>query len=337
MKFSETTVKRSNNLQLMRFVAAIMVIFAHSYAISGSDLGSDFINRHTNGIISIGGISVTLFFLCSGYLISKSVFRTDKFVNYIKARLIRLLPPLWFVVLFSVFLGAFITSLSFKEYFGNISTFKYLLNGILLPIHDLPGIFEANKYGTTVNGALWTLPVEFACYVACFIFYKLKLLDKKRFFYTIPIVVLVLIFEKYLPGILGSMVRPCVFFYIGMLYYVYREHIELNIKIVPILFCLLIAAYFVPILIKPAMILLWPYILFTLWFAIPQCSDNIGKTGDVSYGLYLWGFVVQQFLSHIFGGKMSQLLNFVLASIIAVVLAIITFLLTEKPFLKKKK
>lgn len=336
MKLSETTVKKSNNLQLMRFIAAAMVIFAHSYAISGSDLGSDFIDRHTNGLISIGGISVTLFFLCSGYLISKSIFRTDKFIDYIKARLIRLMPPLWFVVVLSMVLGAVITTVSLTDYFTNINTYKYLLNGLLLPVHNLPGVFAANKYGTTVNGALWTLPVEFACYIACYIFYKLKLLNKKRFFYTIPIVILILIFEKQLPGLLSSMVRPCAFFYIGMLYYVYREYIELNIKIVPVAVCLLIAAYFLPVLIKPAMLLLWPYILFTVWFAIPQCSDCVGKTGDISYGLYLWGFVVQQFLSHIFGGQMPQLLNFVLSLLIACVLATATFLLTEKPFLKKK-
>ena len=133
------------------------------------------------------------------------------------------------------------------------------------------------------------------------------------------------------------MVRPCVFFYIGMLYYVYREYVVLNIKIVPILFALLVAAYFVPALIKPAMIFLWPYILFTIWFAIPQCSDRFGKIGDISYGVYLWGFVVQQVLSYAFGGKMPQMLNFALASVITVILATITFMLTEKPFLKKKK
>ena len=82
MKLSETTVKKSNNLQLMRFIAAVMVIFAHSYAISGSVKGTDFIDRHTGGIISIGGISVTLFFLCSGYLISKSIMRTKGFLPY---------------------------------------------------------------------------------------------------------------------------------------------------------------------------------------------------------------------------------------------------------------
>lgn len=336
MKFSETKVKKSNNLQIMRFIAAIMVMFAHSYAISGSDLKSDFIYRNTNGIISIGGISVTLFFLCSGYLISKSIFRTDKFITYIKARLIRLLPPLWFVVVLSVVIGAFITSLSFAQYFGNINTYKYLLNGIMLPVHNLPGVFEINKYGATVNGSLWTLPVEFACYVACYVFYKLKFLDKKRFFYTIPIVVLAILFENKLPGIFSSMVRPCVFFYIGMLYYVYREHIVLNIKIVPILVALLVFSYFVPFFIKPAMILLWPYILFTVWFAIPQCSDRVGIAGDISYGVYLWGFVVQQILSYAFGGEMPQMLNFALATIITVALATITFMLTEKPFLKKK-
>lgn len=336
MKLSETTVKKSNNLQLMRFIAAVMVIFAHSYAISGSVKGSDFIDRYTGGIISIGGISVTLFFLCSGYLISKSIMRTKGFLPYIKARLIRLLPPLWLVVIASVILGAVITTLSLKEYVTNFGTYKYFLNGFTLPIHNLPGVFENNAYGPVVNGALWTLSVELACYVACYIFYALKLLDKKRLWWTLPAVILVLIFEGHIPGFLGSMVRPCVFFYIGMLYYVYREHIELNIKIVPFATIALIAAFLVPQLIKPAMIILWPYILFTLWFAVPQCSERLGKLGDISYGIYLWGFVIQQFITYLWGGSMPQMLNFALSAVAAIVLSIATYLIAEKPFIKKK-
>lgn len=335
MKLSESTVRKSENLHFMRFVAAIMVIFSHSFSLSGDSYSSDFLDRFTRGIISIGGICVSVFFLCSGYLISKSVLRADKFIPYIKARLKRLLPPLGFVVFCSVIIGAVLTNLPIGEYFLSGQTYKYFLNAILLPVHNLPGVFESNSFGATVNGSLWTLPVEFICYVGCYVFYKFKLLDKKRFWCTIPIVIVALVLENHLPFVLSSMVRPCVFFYIGMLYYVYREYIELKLNLVPVVVGLLIASFFVPVLIKPAMIIFWPYILFTLWFATPQLPSWLGKTGDISYGIYLWGFFVQQILVFLWGGRMPQMLNFLLATVISVVLGIITFYLTENPLIKK--
>lgn len=335
MKLSESTVKKSENLHFMRFVASIMVIFTHSYGLSGYKYPVDFIDRYTNGIITIGDICVFLFFLCSGYLISKSVMRADKFIPYIKARLKRLLPPLAFVVVCAVLVGAVFTSLSVGEYFSSAQTYKYLLNAVLVPIHSLPGVFENNAYGTTVNGSLWTLPVEFVCYIVCFVFYKCKLLQKKRFWYTAPLALGLFIISGFLPTRLKNAVMPCLFFYIGMLYYVYREHIELKLNLVPIALLLLAASFLAPVLIKTAMIIFWPYILFTLWFAAPQISSYLGKTGDISYGIYLWGFFVQQTLTLLWGGRMPQMLNFLLAAAISVVLGIITFYLTEKPLIKK--
>ena len=336
MRLSETPVKKSENLHLMRFIASVMVIFGHSYALSGCELKSDFVDRHTNGIISIGGIVVTLFFLCSGYLISKSVMRTDKFLSYIKARIIRLLPPLAFVVFAAIIVGAVITRLSPLEYFTSLKTYKYLLNAVMIPVHELPGVFENNAYDATVNGALWTLPVEFACYIACYIFYKSNLLDKKRFWYTAPFVLAAVVFEKYVPGILGDMVRPCVFFYIGMFYYVYREHIVLNIKLLPLAAVLLTVGFIWPEFVKPAMIIFWPYVLFTIWFALPQCPKFLGNMGNISYGVYLWGFFVQQLLVFMWGGSMPRLLNFVLGSAISIYMGTLTFYITEKPFSKKR-
>ncbi len=95
----------------MRFFASIFVILGHSYAISGSPLKYDFIYRGTGEIISLGGVCVSLFFICSGYLITRSIGRVDKFFPYIKARLKRLVPPLAFVIVLTVIAGVF----SFKN------------------------------------------------------------------------------------------------------------------------------------------------------------------------------------------------------------------------------
>ncbi len=336
MKLSETNVIKSQNLHFMRFIASVMVIYSHSYVLSGTAPNTDFLYRYSKGATSIGGICVALFFLCSGYLISKSVVKADKFIPYIKARLIRLLPPLAFLVVVTVILGAFITNLTFRQYFSSFATYKYLLNGLLLPVHNLPGVFEQNISSSDVNGSLWTLPVEFACYIACFIFYKLKLLHKKRFLYTLPIVLAAIILESRLPQILNFMVKPCVCFYAGMLYYVYREHIVLSIKVLPVAVIMLIGGLSVPWLITPLYAIVWSYILFTVWFSIKQCPSFLGKTGDYSYGIYLWGFLVQQLLVFAWGGVMPRFVNFVLAVAISTVLAIFTFLITERPFIRKK-
>lgn len=336
MKLGETKIKKSENLALMRFLASLFVILGHSYSISGSPLKYDFVYRGTGEIISLGGVCVSLFFICSGYLITRSMGRVDKFFPYIRARLKRLVPPLAFVIVLTVIIGIFLSSVSVVEYFTSFKTYKYLLNAIMLTNQELPGVFENNVYGNSVNGALWTLPVELACYVACYIFHKLKLLNPKKFYFTAPLVVIALILEDYIPSILGSIIRPCAFFYVGMMYYVYRDKIVLNIKLLPVMLLALVGAFFVKPLIIPALMIVWPYILFTIWFALPQCPVFLGKTGDISYGVYLWGFFVQQTLVFLWGGRMPQPINFVLAASISVVLGTITFLITERPLQKKK-
>lgn len=99
---------------------------------------------------------------------------------YFRARCLRILPPLWMVVLLSVFiLGPVMTKLSAGEYFASGITWTYLRNLILVPTHPLPGVFEGHLT-SSVNGSLWTLPLEFICYILCFVFYKLGLAEGKK-------------------------------------------------------------------------------------------------------------------------------------------------------------
>lgn len=336
MTLSESKIKKSENLQVMRFIASIAVIFSHSYALSGDIVAEDIISRHTQARLSIGAVCVAMFFLCSGYLISKSVERTQNFISYMKARLKRLVPPLAFVIIITIVFCSFITTVSKVEYFTSSKTLKYLLNSIMVINHELPGVFENNYYANAVNGSLWTIPVEFICYIVCYVFFKLGLLTKKRFWYTIPLFAIALFLKGYFPQLSYSTIRPCTYFYLGMFYYVYRENIKLSVKILPLIILALVMGFVFADFAELAMFVALPYILFTLWFAIPQCPGWLGKTGEISYGVYLWGFVVQQVLVFVWGGTMHRMLNFALASIIAIILGIITFLVCEKPLLKQR-
>lgn len=336
MKLSEAK-GQSQNLHLMRFFAAVLVIISHSFILSTGSESGEWLNRLTGCQLTFGGFAVSVFFLCGGYLIAKSMERLKTFTAYFRARVLRILPPLIFVTALSALLGVFFSSYSPKEYFADGNTWKYLLNGILIRVHDLPGVFTDNVYEPSVNGSLWTLPVEFICYIACFILYKIGFMKKRRFCFSIPAAILgfgaiYILGSRITP--LRAVVRPCLLFYIGMAFWVYREYIELKVSrmCIAVIGLILTAVFGV---LNIGMYLFFPYIMFTLWFGIKQCPKKLGKLGNYSYGIYLWGFPVQQAVIQCMGGSMNPYLNMALSIPIAVILGIITYELTEK-YLQKK-
>ena len=81
------------------------------------------------------------------------------------------------------------------------------------------------------------------------------------------------------------------------------------------------------------MLLFFPYTMMTLWFGLAQCPKQIGKLGNYSYGIYLWGCPVQQTIVYLFGGSMNPYVNFIIAIPIAILLGIITNEFSETRFL----
>jgi peptidoglycan/LPS O-acetylase OafA/YrhL len=165
---------RDNNFNLIRFIAASLVLVSHSYPLYfGSDHND--ILRQLVGI-SLGTVAVDLFFISSGFLIANSLFRGHDLFGFIKARVLRIYPGLIVSLLLCVFLlGIFFTTLPVKEYLTNIQTYKFLFVNMVLFFGEeatLPGVFESLPWARTVNGSLWTLPFEVRAY-ALFVFVAL--------------------------------------------------------------------------------------------------------------------------------------------------------------------
>lgn len=329
---------RSKNLNFLRFIAAIMVIISHAYPLSlGSEFG-DPIVTFTGGNLGMGGIAVGVFFLSSGLLVSKSIERNSNGFQYFKARCKRIFPPLIVVVLITIFgLGLFVTNDSLKTYLLNSNTYLYLFNAVLIPIHNLPGVFLDNIYGSVINGALWTLPIEFACYIALFFCFKLNILNKKNMKYTIPLAILgfVIVYYSQIPifNLVGPYILPVFIFYMGMLIYVYRKNIVLsNLYAIGffIIYLVLMSIGFAQV----AMVFCFPYLILVIIFNKKQCSNSLSKLGDYSYSIYLCGFPIQQMLVHLNGGRMGVIENATISILLAVIVGYALYLFVEKPFLK---
>jgi len=72
MLLEENSRGRDNNLNFLRFIAAIFVVFCHAYPLS---LGKDFIDplgRITNRQIHMGNLAVYIFFFFSGFFLNRS-------------------------------------------------------------------------------------------------------------------------------------------------------------------------------------------------------------------------------------------------------------------------
>lgn len=295
---------RDNNLNFMRFVAAILVIICHSFPICYGKSSADALSNMTQELLNLGGVAVGFFFLIGGYLIAGSAERKQRAVPFFKARIKRLFPSLIVVIVLSTFvLGPMLSKVSLKEYFTSGTTYRYLINMILIPQHFLPGVFESNVYKGVVNGPLWTLPIEFVCYIGCFIMYKMGLFQKKKILFLIPVVVVLEIISSIALADRPSyvwIIRPIFLFFTGIVFYVYRESLILKHQYT-VLFLLAFIGLCIVKQSTIAMLFCFPYICFDLAFGWKGKLTTWRKKHEISYGMYLWGWPVQQFLAMLGG------------------------------------
>lgn len=334
---------RNNNLDMIRFIAAVLVILCHAFPLSLGEGVLDPLAKLTGDQISFGSLAVGVFFVYGGFLIAKSMCRIEKTGAYYKARIARIFPPLIAVTLVLVFImGPVVTSLPVGKYFTSAGTYKYLLNGVLVLQHNLPGVFEENIYGAAVNGPLWTLPIEFLCYVMCWVLYKFRLMGKKSMCITIVLFSVGCVGADVLSGriaVLAPMIRPMGLFFAGMVYYVYRERIKMNGWLC--LFSLAAMVLSAALDVLPYTIFVFfPYFFFYIGFACPVKFADFAKRGEVSYGMYLCAWPIQQILSMMLAGPdgtMSPWMNFIITVPLAVLFGYLLHKGVEQPVLRMMK
>jgi peptidoglycan/LPS O-acetylase OafA/YrhL len=150
---------RRNNIDALRVTAALMVIHGHGWVLSTGD---------GPGLwgVPFARVGLDIFFSISGYLVTGSWERTPRLWQYLAKRALRIFPGLIACVVVTVVaVGLLASSWPLQHYFAAAATWRYLLNIVLLQELFLPGAFTSLRELGTVNGSLWSLLPEFICYL----------------------------------------------------------------------------------------------------------------------------------------------------------------------------
>jgi len=168
---------RSAGFDLVRLILAFLVLVSHTWTLGG------FGNEPTSPfspILTLGGFAVGGFFALSGLLVGRSALNRRS-GSFTRARFARVIPGLWVAIVFSAFVAAPLGWIHRHHHLAGFLTFRpdgpvaYVGRAATLPVafsHGISDVFAndtpygiATHGGSWVNGSLWTLPYEIRCYL----------------------------------------------------------------------------------------------------------------------------------------------------------------------------
>lgn len=326
---------RNNALNLIRFLLASAVIYSHTFPLGNFGL------EPKAGGTTVGTMAVGGFFALSGYLIAGSRMRLDAW-PYFWHRSIRILPAFWVCLVIVAFgfapLAAWISGGSMDW----LASVKYVVTNAALYIAQ-PSIGETlatNPMAYDWNGSLWTLFYEFAAYVLAGIFLSVGFVRRHPAKVLACAMALVTILQRVARGTLGitddffmNFIWLGGFFLAGMLLWSLADRVPASPWIAGAA-----AAALAPLTALGYFTLLGPLLVaYLLLWVGGVVRTQLFARNDVSYGLYIYAFPVQQSLAFIGAHLVVAPAVFSLLSLILTLpLAIGSWKFVEKPALRLK-
>ena len=323
-----------NNFDAIRFIAAALVIFSHSFEMNGGARADEPLEI-ISGQISFGELAVLVFFAVSGFLIAKSWTARPRLADFARNRALRIMPALIAcVVILALVAGPLLTSLSPAAYFSDARLSCFLLNAAFVSTcGTLPGVFGEGL----ANAPLWTLAFEAQCYALVAGLGMVRLLK--------PAVCVALAVALMIAGACGaaagfggaylyklSVLAPP--FMTGAAFAVLADRTPLDQRLAGVSALVLLVSVFSGTLVAAFAIFGVYLVLWAAFAPLGAAMKAVGARGDFSYGLYLWGWPVQQTVAQLVGG--GPALNFCLSLPIAFALAVLSWRLLEAPALALK-
>jgi peptidoglycan/LPS O-acetylase OafA/YrhL len=321
---------RRNSLNALRLVLAALVIFSHAWPLGG--FGSD----PSPARQSLGHWAVLGFFAVSGYLIAASRARSG-FGAFLAARVLRIYPAFLVCLILVAFVAAPLSTELTTGHWTAGAGASYVAHNALLKIeaNTVGGTIPHVPYGPAWNGSLWTLFYEFLCYLLVGV-----LLSAPRRWHG-PLVAAAFAVTAvggqltvHRTGTAADFLSLAPVFLAGSLLYLYADRIPVAwpygvaaLVLVPVAGQLnVVSSIGAPVIV---------YACFWLGIVLPL--QKVGHRNDISYGVYIYAYPVQQLVAAAGWNRHGVALYILLSVLLTLPLAAASWFVVEHPALGLKK
>lgn len=329
---------RSNALNAWRLVLASGVILQHSWPLTGRKIYPPIEQLLTQ-------VWVDGFFAISGFLITASWVRNPRLREYFVARILRIFPGLWVCLAVVAFVIAPITVAiqggSPAKLLLSPSPALYVLNNAVLNIYyeSIDGTPRSVPYPGVWDGVLWTLIFELFCYVAVAIAGVIGLYNRRWpapavFAFFLVATALVSYPIGTLPTFPQMIVRFAIVFAAGALLHEFRDKIPARWSLVAVGAVIVVVAGLVVPNYRIIAAIPLAYAVVVSGALIHQ--QRLRLRTDLSYGVYIYAWPVQQLLVICGLGFLHPLAFAVVAAAATLPLAALSWFLVEKRALALK-
>ncbi|ASQ87049.1 acyltransferase family protein [Mycobacterium intracellulare] len=338
MKLGQVFDPRNNALNALRLALAAEVMLFHSWSATGR-LPATAIRQ------LLFAVGVDGFFAISGFLISRSWLSDPRVRDYLVARALRILPGFYVCLIITAFIFAPVSvaiqggspmkllgSAGPIEYIVKNSALAYLQQSVAGTPHGVPAAGDW-------NGSLWSLVYEAMCYLAVAGIGLAGLASRK---WVSPVMLAFAVFgATLLPPLTLTqawtipqlVVRSAIMFAAGALLYQWRDVIPARWSLVAVSVIMVLAASQLP---DYRLVAALPLAYAVIVSGSLIKHRRLRLRTDLSYGVYIYAFPVQQLLAICGLVKLNPLAFFPIAALATLPLAAASWFLVEKPAMALK-
>lgn len=323
-----------------RLIFALLVVLGHAFVIGLRDpsLEPNVFFHYT-----LSYMAVNLFFIASGFLVTKSMLYKGDSRSFLSARLLRIYPALIVHVLFVLLIiGPLATTMPWREFFAHPDVLKqpFLVLTFLNTEMVMPEAFSTNAEQLG-SAPLWTLRFEVLCYFATLAAFSFGLMRHKWMVlaqFVLPSMLWVIVQTSGvmddLPATAQNMLRFGIAYGLGATIYAYREKIRFNWA--GLAFTLALCWIFqATSAIEISMNLMLAWIVMTIAYARMPKLRGLQKMDDISYGIYIYHWAILQLLFY-WMPDLSVLELFAIGLPPTIAVAWLSWTFIEKPMLEYK-
>ena len=336
---------RDNSFDLVRLILASLVVLAHSFFLFDNRINRDPLFVFSGGQTNSGALAVDFFFAVSGFLVTRSWLTDPNLHRFISRRIARIVPGFLTATAIGFLVIAPLSVPSVRQYFLAQKWPSILLQTVALKQTGVQGAFVHNPL-TLVHGTLWTIQYEFDCYLAIAFLGAIGLLGNWRaatFVVIALALVIATIYRDRLPVIDYGWRALLIsspdhwpdlfpFFFCGSAFYIFRERIPKAallfwLSISGLLLSAIVGHFYLVCLICGTYAI--------LFFALStETSIRLRRQKvDLSYGVYLYGWPIQQLLLFFFFDWLSPAVLFPVAMVLSCSVAWVSWNFVEAPCL----